>query len=519
MGRRRQHRRVVAGFVTFGALAAALLPAPVPARAPAVSTTLSELTVGGGPSPKFNQVAIESNVRYVDGLLPPLATRRVLFADGRPDSKNVLYQEPGAGGTELSPAETAFRALIEPKRDDGEEKFRAPRLPALNGPAVKRSIDAELDRLSAAPGSGPILLYFTGHGSRNEQGNLDNNTFGLWNEGALSVRELAAGISRLPKDRPVVLVMVQCYGGAFGNVLFEGGDPTGALADRPLCGFFATTRERVAAGCTPEVNEAEYHDFTSYFFAALSGKDRLGRPVKATDFDNNGTVEMDEAFAYAQMTEPSIDVPVCTSDVFLRRFVPVKDDAEITDLPFSQVRGWASPAQRAVLDRLSTDLGATGEGRLKTALAEVHKRATSEGDGGGEHHTENGGNAAANAERTLRRARRRLVSRFPALRQGGGDPAKDAAYGEARKAALAYLAAHPEEINETMAALRTVGARWESAYQDELRGARWLRLMRVAKTVVLEKRLRGGSDKALLAKFERLRALEHRNPLMGGDRG
>jgi hypothetical protein len=92
--------------------------------------------------------------------------------------------------------------------------------------------------------------------------------------------------------------------GRVRNVLFEGGDPKGALTERPLCGFFAATRERMAAGCTPEVNEAEYHDFTSYFFAALSGRDRTGKAVPAPDYDKDGSVGMHEAFAYATSTSP-----------------------------------------------------------------------------------------------------------------------------------------------------------------------------------------------------------------------
>ena len=42
-------------------------------------------------------------------------------------------------------------------------------------------------------------------------------------------------------------------GGAFGNIIFKDGSPANELSDQPICGFFATTRERVAAGCTPEV--------------------------------------------------------------------------------------------------------------------------------------------------------------------------------------------------------------------------------------------------------------------------
>src|SRR5204863_6599210 len=121
------------------------------------------------------------------------------------------------------------------------------------------------------------------------------------------------------------LVMVQCFSGAFGNVLFEGGDPAAAAVERKIAGFFAAPRERAAAGCTPEVDEAEYHDFTSYFFAALTGRDRVGRKVTGADYNRDGRVGMDEAYAYSLAHDISIDTPTCTSDYFLRRFVPAVD--------------------------------------------------------------------------------------------------------------------------------------------------------------------------------------------------
>ena len=132
------------------------------------------------------------------------------------------------------------------------------------------------------------------------------------------MRELAAHIATLPPEVPVTLVMVQCFAGAFGNLVFTGGDPKAAAVEREIAGFFAATREREAAGCTPEVNEAEYHDFTSYFFAALTGRDRVGRAVTGADYNQDGKVGMDEAYTYSLIHDVSIDVPVCTSDVYLR---------------------------------------------------------------------------------------------------------------------------------------------------------------------------------------------------------
>src|SRR5205823_3028792 len=163
----------------------------------------------------------------------------------------------------------------------------------IDGPSKKEAVTAAFDKLvnGNAPAA-PVLLYFTGHGSPNRSSDRENNSYDLWQEGTLSVRELAAEVNRPPAEQPVTLVMVQCFSGAFANLLFQDGDPSKPLADRDLAGFFAAIKERMAAGCTPEVNEAEYHDFTSYFFAALSGRDRVGRRVSGADFNRDGRVSM-----------------------------------------------------------------------------------------------------------------------------------------------------------------------------------------------------------------------------------
>ena len=245
---------------TVGALAADVLPASPPLRV---------LMLGGGPDLPHNQTAIESNVRYVDRLLPK-AEKRVLFYDGKPQSKDVLCED-----------------------GSGRQYYRPPHLPRLDGPDSLPAIKAEFQSLASGPASAPVLIYATGHGSPGDE-TLDNNDYDLWNGGTLSVRTLAGQIKTLPESAPVTLVMVECFSGSFGNLLFENGDPKAPLIHRDLCGFFASISARPAAGCTPEINEADYRDFTGYFFEALSGHSRLGRPVTGADYNHDGKVGMDE---------------------------------------------------------------------------------------------------------------------------------------------------------------------------------------------------------------------------------
>ncbi|MCW3058918.1 MAG: hypothetical protein JWQ02_739 [Capsulimonas sp.] len=330
------------GFTKRGwfALCAA---AALSAAGPSGAASLRALVLSGGPDLEHNQAAIESNVRYVDRLLPKDTQKRILFTDGDPKSKNVLCED-----------------------DQGKTYYRIPQLPRLDGANELPRIESEFETLASGPPDEPVLLYVTGHGSPGA-GAFDNNHVDLWNKEQLNVRDLAAQIKTLPEATPVAVVMVQCFSGCFGNLLFEGGDPKAPLVNRDLCGFFASVAERPAAGCTAAVHEADYHDFTGYFFAALSGESRLGQPVTGCDYNHDGRVGMDEAYCYTLIHDDSIDTPVCTSDVFLRRFVPAVG-FDFTETSWSDLRAWAAPAQRAALDALSDDLKLSGETRLTDGL-------------------------------------------------------------------------------------------------------------------------------------------------------
>lgn len=319
--------------------------APAPLRA---------LVVGGGPERSYNQVAIESNVRYVRHLLPGGARVRTLFADGNPRSRIVLYSDP-----------------------QGHDRYRATVLTHVDGASRLGSFRQAFQSLARA-GSGPMLLYFTGHGSPGET-SYDNNDYDLWGGGGLSVAHLAGALRTLPARTPVTVVMVQCFSGAFGSLLFQNGDPGGPPINLNLCGFFASVPNREAAGCTSEVNEADYHDFTSYFFAALSGTSRLGKTVSGADFNHDGRVGMNEAFAYALIHDVSIDTPVCTSDVFLRRYVTGAADRAVLQASYADTQAWASPAQRAALDGLSQQLNLAGDDRLEAAYAQFRERVGHQG--------------------------------------------------------------------------------------------------------------------------------------------
>lgn len=485
-----------------------------PAQAPAPAKPLHVLIVGGGPNLEHNQVAIESNVRYVNGLLPPAVKRTTLFADGKAQSATVLYDVDTSAN---SPAQQLLSLLLaDQPGGEADPHYRRPNLGApLDGAAQLPAIDKAFDILALLPpgAASPILLSFTGHGSP-DKGDHENNRFDLWAEtgpdAGLAVHKLAEEIDRLPAGAPVTLVMVQCFSGAFGNLLFEGGNPQGALIRRDIAGFFATTKDRVAAGCTPEVNEADYHDFTSYFFAALTGRSRMGQSVTGADYNRDGRVGMDEAYCYTLAHDKSIDVPVCTSDVFLRRFVPMPD-AQLFQTPYNDVTAWATPAQNAALEALTQTLHLAGAQRVAAAYLKLKNAAGPPINPPPSNSSPERQAQLMKSFTTLQQSEhRKLLRRYPAL----GSP-QAPAYAAARQSALAQLTLEMKrgQWQEFFISAMTLSQAQQVQESQDIAESNLLRFVRLCKSVILAHELREHGEATMQARYARLVAAEGQSPL------
>ena len=226
------------------------------------------------------------------------------------------------------------------------------------GPAMQRG-----DRL---------VLYVTAHGARsNDRDNPYQTAISLWDGDELRVTELVRLLDQLPEGVSVAAIMVQCYTGGFARFIYNGADPAQGLSPQARCGFFATVHDRVAAGCTPDVDKASYVEYSSYFWEALGGRAQTGEVIAPPDYDGNGRVTFDEAHAYTVLHADTIDLPLRTSGEFLSvesQFA----DAEHPDLlaeeaPYDVVLGLATPAERAILEGLSAELGLEGADRIEAA--------------------------------------------------------------------------------------------------------------------------------------------------------
>jgi hypothetical protein len=487
-------------FLLFGELS--LPQATLPSSN--AGSPLNVLIVGGGPEPNYNQVAIESNVRYVQRLLPATAQCTTLFADGNPNHETVYYTDPAP--TPIG--QHLYDLLIHEDSTYSADRYRPPHLlHGPDGPSRLPAIHRFFERMhqqyaTSTDDPAPLLLYFTGHGSP-DRPTYANNRYDLWKPGPdLDVRTLANLLEQIPPNVPVTLIMVQCFSGGFGDLLFGGGDPQRPYLDRDLVGFFAAVPQREAAGCTSEVNEAEYHDFTSYFFAALTGRDRLGRPVTGADYNHDGRVGMDEAFYYTLIHDPSIDTPVCTSDVFLRHFVQASDQ-EVFSTPWHDLLAWATPAQRAALEAIADQLQLQGENRAQTAFN------LAQDDSNLRTLRARFANAESELEGQLRDAKEILLDNFPKLRGHGADRE------DAKKAAIDWLAQNAQKSpwKDLLDAEKRTEDLDAQEEQGECAQARQIRFLRLCKSVVLAHKLLAGNDDVLKERYLKLIKAESRSLL------
>jgi hypothetical protein len=245
------------------------------------------VTIGGGYAPSGNQVSLERNVLFFREVLaelyPTLPAHDVFFSDGDSPSRDLQFEDPAWDVPE------AYRLLarLDDDEDDLGYRYRSHEIKSVRGPSSRPQIERWFaDVGSKIPEGDRLILYVTGHGGATERDGrkeFDNNKLHLWNGEALTVRELAGLLDKLPSGVSVVAVMVQCYSGGFADLMFTGGRSENGPARAIRCGFFATMPDRQAAGCTAEVNEAAYQDYSTSFWAALRGKTRTGAPVERSD--------------------------------------------------------------------------------------------------------------------------------------------------------------------------------------------------------------------------------------------
>ncbi len=333
------------------------------------------LTIGGGESPTNNQVSLEKNVLYLQRFLSDSGLgsmdHDIYFANGKETGRDIQFVDPKSP----PPHVNALLAQIFDKQDNLDASYRAHSIPGVRGAANRAGIGQWFATSGAMLHEGDrLFIYFSGHGGAGKPAR--NTTLALWGEGGMTVKEFVALLDKLDPKVQVVLIMVQCHAGGFADVIFKDAQAGTQMSGANRCGFFATSAERMAAGCTSDIDEDNYREYSTYFWAALYGRTRTGQSVTRPDYDGDGHVSLAEAHAYVQISSDTIDIPLATSDIFLRscskaekgkaEMVNGEDDVE-------SLLGLARPEQRAVIEELSKQLTLKQAGRMAETRALADK--------------------------------------------------------------------------------------------------------------------------------------------------
>lgn len=481
------------------------------------------LTIGGGYAPGGNQVSLEKNVRFLgevlERTLPAGYRHSIFFADGDDPHRDVQYL---AGETPESRAEQLLAQVF----DDDEyffERYRNHKLPQVAEATTKENLKEWFVNVGRKLGADDrLLIYVTAHGGpSNDERKPFNTTLHLWNNEEITVQDFANELDQLAPELPVVIVMVQCYSGGFSHLLFTGGDPRNGLAPHRRCGFFATTHDRVAAGCTPAINEADYQEYSSGFWAALIGQTRIGEPLEKPDYDKDGATSFAEAHAHVLIHSDTIDLPVKTTDAFLRVYSDLRPERRLAqredeqtsstlrpvaplaiDAPIDSLLAAADPIERAVIHGLSTQLKldqtdrAIAIGELMGAIDDQRDRLRRQ---------------TREVRRDENWVRRGIVAdlllEWPEL-TGPWNPEGRRLVREESEAIVTFIESHP--LFDRWQAARTELAEIEQRSGDlELKDVKCQRLLYMLESVTLANNLPLVADETRIRQYLALRAAEH----------
>lgn len=423
------------------------------------------LVAGGGDTPELNQVQLEQDLKLARDVLSRAGSGVVLYAGG-PGSRAVQVWQP-----RIWPDRLRFRLaqLLHPKTAR-TSRFRAAQLRPHAAASAARILDALSSNLHRP--TSPLTVYLAGHGAMGDAPSAGR--FLTWSAGDLWVTDLAEVLDQQPGHRPLRLVVTSCHAGSFAELAFHAADPEQGPARTERCGLFATTWDRAAAGCDPNPDRGAQEGYGIHFLHALAGEDRHGRrlALEDLDMDGDGEVSLLEAHTRARTASASLDVPVTTSEVFLRAAVGEVD----SEVAVAEVH---LPEEDFAVKRLSARLSvepAAAAAKLKQEERLLHRS---------EARLEREETALSDALETLRDA---LLHRWPFL-DDPWHPAFEASF-RAKRASIARLVhRHPARA----AVERHIAERDRAAEEHDQRQlalAPLVSLVRALRTQRLAARLR-----------------------------
>lgn len=267
--------------------------------------------IGGGPDILNAQVQIERNVTWAlhtIKALPGQRTIRTYFNDGDDPGPDIHeWTPPPDSAADLQPLARVFDSYWY-----NGLRYRNHRIPDVAGSTeADQLVEALGLQVRALAPDDRVWLFFIGHGTYSED--LDNR-IELWNGTRLNVEEMKALLDGVPRQTRLRFLFTQCYAGAFAEL---------AVPERNRCGFLAEAADRQSEGCSAAIEQRDFEDYSTYFFAALSGRPRDGAGLNGRpDWDADGEVTPLEAHFHVLATAYSSDIPRTTSEELLMQWQP-----------------------------------------------------------------------------------------------------------------------------------------------------------------------------------------------------
>lgn len=518
------------------------------------------LTIGGGYSPMGNQISLEKNVHLFRKLLseqyPQGAPHDVYFSDGDSPARDLVFETP----MEDAPRANLLLARIFQQSRYFNQHYRSHEIENVQGGSNRKNIQKWFETTGSKLKAGDrLVLYVTAHGGRSgDKKNPMNTTLYLWNSERIQVKELADWMDNVDPKVPIVTVMVQCYSGGFSNILFNHGANKDGVSAANRCGFFATVHDRVAAGCTPDIDEENYREYSTYFWEAIRGTTRTGKPIEKPDYDEDGTISFEEAHAYALLTSPTIDISIKTSGTFLREYsktswkvdkkskdkkpaakpVPAKSDtaksetekpktekpkaeadaappAESTepdqvqqrpelltsDSPFEQLATAAPLVDRVVLEGLSEQLELADEKRASAA-----RKLATKIDGEKKKLDRDKRKKTGELKQVATAIAKAVRNQWPEL-SNRWNPGVNGILSEHSDELTKFIEAHAK-FGSFQKLRKEVGALDEKKFELDRRWVKTQRLLRVLESTALAANLPHVASPELVQRYEQLRAVE-----------
>ncbi len=485
------------------------------------------LTIGGGFSPQGNQASLEANVLFFNKVLleqspkvesqpKPNLEHKVYFADGF-DPKSDLQIVAPKTVAESPAIELLNTIFFDGTRD--RVSYRNHTVPDIAGGIAPSEIEAGFDELASNLTAGDrLIVYVTAHGSAATGDNKMDTSIACWNREKIQMSKFSKWLDDLPSSVPVIMIMAQCYCGGFSNTIYQQGDPANGLSEQVRVGFFAQRHDLPAAGCRPDIeNDQEY---SSYFWGAFMGRLRSGTEIENVDCDGDKRISFAEAHAYAVLESPTIDIPLRTSDEFLRRYSQIAEyetpplgttkpevqENVATDISYmsgtiGELASSGRPELRRCVLGLASQLGLSADDAVSVVLNQ--KNEAEETFNQSRQRPSRGGPRGARGGRNSRRRdlRQELIAKWPEL----ADPKQWKELSWLKREECDSFMEEVQQLSNYEPFQKSLAERSvarEKSTAAELRLVRFRRLIYTIESIVLDQNLPKVANSEILSKYK-----------------